>query len=276
MSGEPDKKVSLEDLLRLKREERPAPEFWSRFDRELRAKQLAALVEKRPWWHRLPAWSLNWRRFHLPLGATAALALTLVSLRDGDAGKEAMKMSAERPGSLVVAASARPVETSTPMVSSSLVFEAPVAVAASEAQVSSPAVLAATSTEEMTSNGVFADAAEVPAPFPADRSDFSAARLAGGRVVAALEAELALGRSLGSMREVKTAAVRGASVEPLAQMSSPTDVRRARFRTAMATAVAKETVAQANDRLARNLSDERMNDTLRRFDAKADRLSLKF
>ena len=44
----------------------------------------------------------------------------------------------------------------------------------------------------------------------------------------------------------------------------------------MAMPVAKETVAQANDRLARNLSDERMNDTLRRFDAKADRLSLKF
>ena len=82
MSGEPKPKVTLEDLLRLKREERPAPEFWSRFDRELRAKQLAALVEKRPWWQGLPAWALNWRRFHLPLGATAVLAVTLVALRD--------------------------------------------------------------------------------------------------------------------------------------------------------------------------------------------------
>ena len=43
MSGEPNQKVSLEDLLRLKREERPTSEYWSQFDRELRAKQLAAL-----------------------------------------------------------------------------------------------------------------------------------------------------------------------------------------------------------------------------------------
>ena len=75
MSGDPKPKVTLEDLLRLKRAERPAPEFWARFDRELRAKQLAALVEKRPWWQGLPEWALNWRLFHLPLGATAVLAL---------------------------------------------------------------------------------------------------------------------------------------------------------------------------------------------------------
>ena len=42
--------VTLEDILRLKRNERPPAEFWTQFDRELRAKQLAALVEKRPWW----------------------------------------------------------------------------------------------------------------------------------------------------------------------------------------------------------------------------------
>ena len=44
MKSDHQKPVSLEDLLRLKRAERPAPEFWVQFERELRAKQLAALV----------------------------------------------------------------------------------------------------------------------------------------------------------------------------------------------------------------------------------------
>ena len=109
MSGEPNQKVSLEDLLRLKREERPTSEYWSQFDRELRAKQLAALVEKRPWWHRLPAWSLNWRRYHLPLGATAALALTLVSLRDGGSNVTPASVREER--ATAAASSVRPTES---------------------------------------------------------------------------------------------------------------------------------------------------------------------
>ena len=35
--------VTIEDLLRLKRAERPPASFWSDFDREMRAKQLAAI-----------------------------------------------------------------------------------------------------------------------------------------------------------------------------------------------------------------------------------------
>lgn len=72
-------KVTVEDLLRLKRAERPAPEFWSQFERELRQKQLTALLEKRPWWQELPR--LLVRRAYLPVGATAVIAFTLVSLK---------------------------------------------------------------------------------------------------------------------------------------------------------------------------------------------------
>jgi hypothetical protein len=72
-------KVTVEDLLRLKRAERPDAEFWSKFEVELRQKQLAALVERRPWWQSLPL-LLN-RRVYLPVGATAVLTFTLVSLR---------------------------------------------------------------------------------------------------------------------------------------------------------------------------------------------------
>jgi hypothetical protein len=72
-------KVTIEDLLHLKRAERPAAEFWPNFERELRQKQLAALLEKRPWWQQLP--QLLVRRAYLPIGATAILAFTLVSVK---------------------------------------------------------------------------------------------------------------------------------------------------------------------------------------------------
>jgi hypothetical protein len=72
-------KVTVEDLLRLKRSERPAAEFWTGFERELRQKQLTALLEKRPWWQGLPRFLA--RRAYLPVGATAILAFTLVSVK---------------------------------------------------------------------------------------------------------------------------------------------------------------------------------------------------
>ncbi len=73
--------VTLEDLLRLKRAERPPAEFWAQFEGELRQRQLAALVEKKSWWHELSAVFARAGRLRLPLGATAILALTLVSVQ---------------------------------------------------------------------------------------------------------------------------------------------------------------------------------------------------
>lgn len=71
--------VSLEDLLRLKRAERPNPEFWASFERELRQKQLTALVQKRRWWHELPL--VLSRRVYVPAGAAAIVAFTLATVR---------------------------------------------------------------------------------------------------------------------------------------------------------------------------------------------------
>ncbi|MDQ5978528.1 MAG: hypothetical protein QG602_1502 [Verrucomicrobiota bacterium] len=72
-------KPTLEEVLRLKRAERPGPEFWMGFERELRQKQLTALVEKRRWWHGLPL--VVSRRIYLPVGATAVVAFALVAVR---------------------------------------------------------------------------------------------------------------------------------------------------------------------------------------------------
>lgn len=72
-------KVTIEDLLALKRAERPSEDFWKNFERELREKQLTALMVKRSWWQDLP--HLLTRRAYLPIGATAILTFTLVSLK---------------------------------------------------------------------------------------------------------------------------------------------------------------------------------------------------
>lgn len=79
--SQPDQrpKVTIEDLLRLKRSEHPEAEFWTGFERELRQKQLTALLEKRPWWQGLP--QMLARHAYLPMGATAILAFTLVSVK---------------------------------------------------------------------------------------------------------------------------------------------------------------------------------------------------
>jgi len=78
-----NKKVTLEEVLRLKRAERPDPVFWAEFEQQLRAKQLAAIVERRPWWHLdLLRVSSGISRLRVPLGATAVLALTIVTVHE--------------------------------------------------------------------------------------------------------------------------------------------------------------------------------------------------
>lgn len=47
---QPPSPPTLEMLLRLKRAERPDSAFWTEFEQGLRQKQLAAIVEPKPWW----------------------------------------------------------------------------------------------------------------------------------------------------------------------------------------------------------------------------------
>jgi hypothetical protein len=78
-NSEDRRRITIEDLLHLKRAERPAPEFWVNFEHELRQKQLTALMKKRTWWQEMP--QLFARRAYLPLSATAVLAFTLVTVK---------------------------------------------------------------------------------------------------------------------------------------------------------------------------------------------------
>jgi hypothetical protein len=47
------KEVKVEDLLRMKRAERPDDAFWNSFDRELHQRMLQTLVKKDPWYSQL-------------------------------------------------------------------------------------------------------------------------------------------------------------------------------------------------------------------------------
>jgi hypothetical protein len=78
--NEPNSRITLEQLLRLKRAERPNPEFWANFERELHEKQLTALVQKRRWWHGMSL--IPMRRVLLPTGAVAIATLTFISVRE--------------------------------------------------------------------------------------------------------------------------------------------------------------------------------------------------
>jgi hypothetical protein len=77
-TSNPPPKVTLEDLLRLKRHERPRPEFWSRFDQELRSRALRAFVHSAP---SPVSWAHGWLARVVPwftAGAAAALVLGLM------------------------------------------------------------------------------------------------------------------------------------------------------------------------------------------------------
>src|SRR5579883_574710 len=82
MSSDPKKPVTIEDLLRLKRAERPPEAFWTQFESELRAKQLAAIGERRPWWSSWERVGQALARRSVPLGAAAALGVALVSFHE--------------------------------------------------------------------------------------------------------------------------------------------------------------------------------------------------
>jgi hypothetical protein len=82
MPNQDHNKVSLEDLLRLKRAERPSADFWPRFERELRAKQLAAIVQKQPWWRAWLPFPAGFARLAARLTAVAVLAFVLIVTRE--------------------------------------------------------------------------------------------------------------------------------------------------------------------------------------------------
>jgi hypothetical protein len=110
MMKDPERKITVEDLLRLKRAERPAPEFWESFESEIRAKQLAAIVIRRPWWDGFSRMFAAAGRNRVPFGAAAAIALTWAGVHFAGGPSPAVRaghQDAPGPGTVARAAAAQ-------------------------------------------------------------------------------------------------------------------------------------------------------------------------
>ncbi len=257
--------VALEDLLRLKRAERPPEAFWADFDRGLREKQLAALLPSRPWWQRWadggfwPAWG----RFAFPLGAAGLIAGFFLLPRTGGENTAAAGMAGltEPPSSEVawvvpvVQAAAPDRFVPAPEVAPAGVETVALAVAA--ASVVAPA-------------GPVPEAAPAPALVAID--SFPMTWAAAGRVET-----VAAGSLLGAANRFEARAPNARSVvEPLQQMVPPGERRGARILTAMVSMAAVEGGPRATDRVASRLSEQRLYDQIERFGARGAGVNVRF
>ena len=283
----PPSRVTLEDLLRLKRAERPPPEFWSEFERELRQKQLAALVERRSWWHELAATygKSGWLR--LPVGATAVLALSFLSLRYySRPGGEPQLMAGGRPANhAVTLAVAKPQDNAKPLAT---------APAAREPAPEAPASASSVHSTALASEVPPAASGQVSAVVPglgdvlenrAGTSELTpsartfAVNLA---TVAVIEPGLvdALARPRGFEERAMPAARPRHTAEVLPTAAAVTEPRRARLLASLGSAgvyTAEPSVPEhAKRSVNRYLAQDGWDRSFSRLEAEGDHLSIKF
>ena len=261
--------VSLEDLLRLKRSETPPEEFWDQFDRDLRAKQLAAIVKRRSWWKEAMRSFSGVVRYQVPMGASAALALAFFTIREyrtSDAIMPEVHAIPETSSAVVATVRAQAVSAArAPEVAPLSKTESATDSAASASS------LAASSTP----------AALVPVlvgALPSSSSLSPSARSIAANLAAAQAAEPEVARQLmGPVQafEARMIPARATLSEPLASVNPGSAERRARFLASALPAVATRP-APTSDRLASHLSDERLYEQISRYGVDADRLSIKF
>lgn len=282
MSRDGKRPVSVEDLLRLKRAERPAESFWADFDRQLRAKQLAALVEKRPWWHALSLSTFvsGLRRHPVPLGAAVALGVGFFVVRDGRHSVNSQPVAAVVPVAAMVSSPVALVPAVEPAPAVRSVNPAPVA--------SFVAVAATTTAPEIPS-----EVATVPALIEAGQTAFatseaeSSRSLFVGTVPLSLEAQSSLlmsssdpvtsGPFLGGGTRVEARAPASrVTVEPLRQITPPADRRGSRILTAMVSMSSVENAMRTTERAASRLSEEQLYDQIRRVGAVGAAVNVKF
>jgi hypothetical protein len=259
----PSEKPTLEDLIRIKRAERPPAEFWQRFEEELRAKQLAAIVERRPWWQSLTGLLSARRATIAGFGAVAALAaLAYLRLPSNQTLAVAQIVIPEVSGPAQAVAST-PVASEKPAVQ-------PVAVVAAVPPTpsSGEAVIADNSGKledqhqdatvaSLVVNPVLVTFSEIQVPPPRSAMEMSAPA-----------APLAFASSIRTER---------GSSEPLASIPSPQDQRAARFAsfTEVAMLAGPDMAASPRSRSTPRDSDLRERE-IRRLSAKANMLGLNF
>jgi hypothetical protein len=276
MKPESNGPISIGDLLRLKRAERPPAEFWTTFDQELRAKQLAALVGKRPWWQNLPKAFAQVSRYRLPIGASAVAAIAFFSLRDNEVTPRAQYASmAGDPVAIETATEVSPPPH--PVAYSDGASETPAASVALAQESAAPVVAVAqshfaTEVPQMVSleNTVSIENGADVESSPGRRMTVSLASVQLSETVRS--------RSLLDVAngfEAQATPVR-AAIEPLQQMTLPSDTRRSRLLTAMVSTASLESSNRTTARAASRIDEERLYDQIHRFGARGDRVQVKF
>lgn len=259
--------VSVEDLLRVKRAERPPAEFWNEFDRELRLKQLAAIVEPRPWWAPFIRIGTRVSHYQVPLGAAAILALSLVTVSEYRTAGIQSGSGAEVSAPIAsVQLPATPVATALAMPRPAEVQLAAIEVVPSENSSSEPLM-----TGRVSHSTPLLDAAPViDEPSPSAR--YIAANLAAVRADNPSIIEEAFGVMISRTE------VREPMRDPLSQISSPGESRRSRLLATSLPAMAGsgDVAFGTSQRVARHLTEERLYDSISRVGVKGDRVAIKF
>ncbi|HEY0947859.1 MAG TPA: hypothetical protein VGD81_21425 [Opitutaceae bacterium] len=256
----------------MKRAERPPAEFWAQFERDFRTRQLAAAVEKKRWWFALPSAFSRFSRFQLPLGATAVLAITFLTVREyRDTGVVPATSPMPATTELVSVPSettSSPVEKADPM---------PMVASAPAPQADAPVLAAAPASREITDM--------VPWVGSALRSEeiemalSPSARSIAANLAAAVAGEPELTRKLTAAPaaiEPRAQTIR----EPLADVPTPSAARRARlfasYNQSPEQPAETERSTDVRERLASRLSEEQLYETVRRLSGSGDRLIVKF
>lgn len=279
--------VTVEDLLRLKRAERPQPEFWNDFDRQLRAKQLAALVEKRPWWHSWPRALSRLSRMQVAGAAAVLVAVVAVAKRD-------------------VFVAPKPVQTAHVAVAPAPVATTAMLPVTTRAAVAREMPNAGTSRDAAVHGPSDTDAAVTKAPsrtvaaatFESGANE--AERISSLEAVTATNLEVAPATPSARFIAANFAAVQSAdsgavpllanshgfesralpsrsAVEPLQHVSPPGETRRStRYLAAMVTMTFDERAPQTTERAASRISPDELYDQVRRFGTRHGGLNVKF
>ncbi len=276
----PQKSVTVEQLIRLKRAERPSPEFWADFDRAIRTKQLAAIVEPRPWWAPFIRIGARVSRYQVPVGATAIFALTFLTVSEYR-GPESEPVFAPSAAQAVQSTAMRPMweevasrEQTAPTVEN-LTSGGPELVVAET--VARTGVVQTESPVAPTSLPGGARASAVADSFNRPSAQAIAANL---EAVKASEPEIA--RMLDYVPGLRTQQLetRTPPVDPLMQVPLPgesnTRVRRLLASALPASAPAEDMSTQhEQSRVGRSLSDDRLYERLGgRFDVASERLAI--
>lgn len=271
--------VTVEQLLRLKRTERPVPEFWQQFDRAMRVKQLAAIVEPRPWWAPFIRIGTKVARYQMPVGATAILALTFVTVREYQLPEPDVTY---RPPVAEMKIDTMP----GPAVTASLPDQPEMTNLAQSDAVEPAAPASAQNTQSFASAGGMPPAQASTFRQETVRNEDSPAARAIAANLAAVKAsapELVqmIERVPGMEDFINPPARSTPVVDPLARVQAPSESRRTARLLASALPSAQFASAGVNDtvstdRFERRFNEDRLYDNISRFGVKADRVAFKF